>query len=241
MCLCMHIEREREIDLELPSSSILKGMNSVEYIGLIISCLLCLQDREKQYGGKIHPGVPLGKFGFCHLTAIGDLLFQSASSPSHRKEEKEGKFLTVCYFAQFSFMLHSVLQMLECLPAPFHVFGCSFEVGLVSKSLLILLLKFMELLNFSLSRFCAFLFALTLVSLFHTSFNWRVEKKLVLCLLWSHSWVPGITKTMAAELVNSATSDKLAEMDWVKNIEICEMVAHDQKYIYLLLSTFLVL
>lgn len=43
---------------------------------------------------------------------------------------------------------------------------------------------------------------------------------------------------MAAELVNSATSDKLAEMDWMKNIEICEMVAHDQKYIYQLLSTF---
>ncbi|KAK4762383.1 hypothetical protein SAY86_008151 [Trapa natans] len=34
---------------------------------------------------------------------------------------------------------------------------------------------------------------------------------------------------MAAELVNSATSDKLAEMDWMKNIEICEMVARDKK------------
>ncbi|KAG4173452.1 hypothetical protein ERO13_A11G059000v2 [Gossypium hirsutum] len=34
---------------------------------------------------------------------------------------------------------------------------------------------------------------------------------------------------MAAELVNSATSDKLAEMDWAKNIEICELVARDQR------------
>ncbi|XP_042506159.1 TOM1-like protein 5 [Macadamia integrifolia] len=33
---------------------------------------------------------------------------------------------------------------------------------------------------------------------------------------------------MAAELVNSATSDKLTEMDWMKNIEICELVAYDQ-------------
>ncbi|XP_043711401.1 TOM1-like protein 5 [Telopea speciosissima] len=33
---------------------------------------------------------------------------------------------------------------------------------------------------------------------------------------------------MAAELVNSATSDKLTEMDWMKNIEICELVACDQ-------------
>lgn len=36
---------------------------------------------------------------------------------------------------------------------------------------------------------------------------------------------------MAAELVNSATSSKLAEMDWTKNIEICELAANDQKYI----------
>ncbi|XP_009615443.1 TOM1-like protein 5 isoform X1 [Nicotiana tabacum] len=34
---------------------------------------------------------------------------------------------------------------------------------------------------------------------------------------------------MAAELVNSATSDKLTEIDWTKNIEICELVAHDHK------------
>ncbi|RZC54594.1 hypothetical protein C5167_013438 [Papaver somniferum] len=33
---------------------------------------------------------------------------------------------------------------------------------------------------------------------------------------------------MASELVNLATSDKLTEMDWIKNIEICELVAHDQ-------------
>ncbi|EPS70776.1 hypothetical protein M569_03981, partial [Genlisea aurea] len=34
---------------------------------------------------------------------------------------------------------------------------------------------------------------------------------------------------MAAELVNSATSDKLSEVDWTKNIEICELVARDSK------------
>ncbi|XP_057550177.1 TOM1-like protein 5 [Amaranthus tricolor] len=34
---------------------------------------------------------------------------------------------------------------------------------------------------------------------------------------------------MASELVNVATSDKLAEVDWAKNIEICELVAHDQR------------
>ncbi|KAJ1386594.1 VHS domain [Sesbania bispinosa] len=34
---------------------------------------------------------------------------------------------------------------------------------------------------------------------------------------------------MAAELVNAATSEKLAETDWAKNIEICELVAHDRR------------
>lgn len=34
---------------------------------------------------------------------------------------------------------------------------------------------------------------------------------------------------MAAELVSSATSEKLAETDWAKNIQICELVAHDQR------------
>ncbi|XP_057770130.1 TOM1-like protein 5 [Salvia miltiorrhiza] len=34
---------------------------------------------------------------------------------------------------------------------------------------------------------------------------------------------------MASELVNAATSDKLNEMDWTKNIEICEQVAHDHR------------
>ncbi|XP_027333417.1 TOM1-like protein 5 isoform X2 [Abrus precatorius] len=34
---------------------------------------------------------------------------------------------------------------------------------------------------------------------------------------------------MAAELVNAATSEKLAETDWTKNIEICELVAHDKR------------
>jgi hypothetical protein len=38
---------------------------------------------------------------------------------------------------------------------------------------------------------------------------------------------------MAAELVNSATNDKLAEVDWTKNIEICELVARDERYIIL--------
>lgn len=32
---------------------------------------------------------------------------------------------------------------------------------------------------------------------------------------------------MAAEMVKAATSDKLKEMDWAKNIEICELVAQD--------------
>ncbi|RDX76368.1 TOM1-like protein 5 [Mucuna pruriens] len=36
-------------------------------------------------------------------------------------------------------------------------------------------------------------------------------------------------KKMAAELVNVATSEKLAETDWTKNIEICELVAHDKR------------
>ncbi|XP_058731141.1 TOM1-like protein 5 [Vicia villosa] len=34
---------------------------------------------------------------------------------------------------------------------------------------------------------------------------------------------------MAAELVNAATSEKLAEIDWTKNIEISELVARDQR------------
>ncbi|WCJ37624.1 ENTH/VHS/GAT family protein [Euphorbia peplus] len=34
---------------------------------------------------------------------------------------------------------------------------------------------------------------------------------------------------MAAELVNSATNDKLHEVDWTKNIAICELVARDQR------------
>lgn len=34
---------------------------------------------------------------------------------------------------------------------------------------------------------------------------------------------------MAAELVNAATSEKLAETDWAKNIEICELVARDKR------------
>ncbi|XP_061374412.1 TOM1-like protein 5 isoform X2 [Gastrolobium bilobum] len=34
---------------------------------------------------------------------------------------------------------------------------------------------------------------------------------------------------MATELVNAATSEKLAETDWTKNIEICELVARDKR------------
>ncbi|CAN1787513.1 TOM1-like protein 5 [Linum perenne] len=33
---------------------------------------------------------------------------------------------------------------------------------------------------------------------------------------------------MASDLVDSATSEKLIEVDWAKNIEICELVARDQ-------------
>ena len=35
---------------------------------------------------------------------------------------------------------------------------------------------------------------------------------------------------MVAEMVKAATSDKLKEMDWAKNIEICELVAQDPGY-----------
>ncbi|VVB17905.1 unnamed protein product [Arabis nemorensis] len=34
---------------------------------------------------------------------------------------------------------------------------------------------------------------------------------------------------MAAELVSSATSEKLADVDWAKNIEICELAARDER------------
>ena len=44
---------------------------------------------------------------------------------------------------------------------------------------------------------------------------------------------------MAAELVSSATSEKLVEMDWTKNIQICELVAHDHRYDSLNLSVYL--
>lgn len=36
---------------------------------------------------------------------------------------------------------------------------------------------------------------------------------------------------MASEMVKAATSDKLKEMDWAKNIEICELVARDPGYV----------
>ena len=35
---------------------------------------------------------------------------------------------------------------------------------------------------------------------------------------------------MVAKMVKAATSDKLKEMDWAKNIEICELVAQDPWY-----------
>lgn len=46
-----------------------------------------------------------------------------------------------------------------------------------------------------------------------------------------------INQKMAAELVNAATNEKLGEMDWMKNIEICELVAHDQRYNLMLMMT----
>lgn len=44
---------------------------------------------------------------------------------------------------------------------------------------------------------------------------------------------------MAAELVNAATSEKLAEIDWMKNIEISELVARDQRYPIVSLSFYI--
>lgn len=41
---------------------------------------------------------------------------------------------------------------------------------------------------------------------------------------------------MAADMVNSATSEKLKEMDWAKNIEICELITHDPLYTIFLKS-----
>lgn len=38
------------------------------------------------------------------------------------------------------------------------------------------------------------------------------------------------TQKMAAELVNTATSEKLPDMNWTTNIQICELVAHDQRW-----------
>lgn len=38
---------------------------------------------------------------------------------------------------------------------------------------------------------------------------------------------PGTTLPMATEMVSLATSEKLKEMDWMKNIEICELVSRD--------------
>ncbi|CAJ1937693.1 unnamed protein product [Sphenostylis stenocarpa] len=39
----------------------------------------------------------------------------------------------------------------------------------------------------------------------------------------------GVVKKKMAALVIAATCEKLAETDWMKNIEICELVAHDQR------------
>ncbi|RZS15407.1 hypothetical protein BHM03_00047245, partial [Ensete ventricosum] len=41
---------------------------------------------------------------------------------------------------------------------------------------------------------------------------------------------PGTTLPMATEMVSLATSEKLKEMDWMKNIEICELVSRDPGY-----------
>ncbi|KAK7399320.1 hypothetical protein VNO78_10502 [Psophocarpus tetragonolobus] len=41
--------------------------------------------------------------------------------------------------------------------------------------------------------------------------------------------VSPISEKKMANLVNAATSEKLAETDWTKNIEICELVSHDQR------------
>ncbi|THU71128.1 hypothetical protein C4D60_Mb08t32270 [Musa balbisiana] len=38
---------------------------------------------------------------------------------------------------------------------------------------------------------------------------------------------PGTTLPMATEMVSLATNEKLKEMDWMKNIEICELVSRD--------------
>lgn len=43
------------------------------------------------------------------------------------------------------------------------------------------------------------------------------------------SLLDSFSKKMAAELVNAATSEKLPEMDWMKNIQICELVAGDHR------------
>lgn len=52
-------------------------------------------------------------------------------------------------------------------------------------------------------------------------------------LFWPQIIVDARNKQkMAGELVNSATSEKLSEMDWTKNIEICELVGHDQRYLH---------
>jgi hypothetical protein len=40
----------------------------------------------------------------------------------------------------------------------------------------------------------------------------------------------GARDNMASEMVKAVTSDKLKEMDWAKNIEICELVAQDPGY-----------
>lgn len=41
---------------------------------------------------------------------------------------------------------------------------------------------------------------------------------------------PGTTLPMATEMVSLATNEKLKEMDWMKNIEICELVSRDPGY-----------
>lgn len=44
-----------------------------------------------------------------------------------------------------------------------------------------------------------------------------------------------ILENMAAELVAAATNEKLEEIDWMKNIEICELVSRDPGYVFYLI------
>ncbi|KAF1867153.1 hypothetical protein Lal_00049582 [Lupinus albus] len=54
-----------------------------------------------------------------------------------------------------------------------------------------------------------------------------IRVKVLALSFWQY---PSATKyKMAAELVSAATTEKLVEIDWMKNIAICELVAHDHR------------